>query len=406
MFDSSDKKEQKQPEENKEQEPQKESKKGDYAEQAEKENNFYTMPTKESVSRAAGGSNGKLMGIVIMVCGVVVLAGAVYFSYIYLIAPQSQPQQVAEKEQDNQQADNQQSGQNEQTSGTQDEQDNANEQTDDEEDERDEKEKEDEGEKENGEEETATTTEEESRSETATSTDEDDDEETVTTTEEEADKEEETATTTDEDGKETVTDEADEEDDKEDSARQVAAEDTDNDGLSGGEEAIFGTDPEKADTDGDGFEDGAEVLNLYDPAQAEVPILENANIAEYADENYGYSILYPAEWEVNETGGDTSLIFKSEGREFIQLVIQENKNNSDIEEWYAQQFPGEEVSEDYVVQLKTWKGIKKQNRAIYYLTGEDKENIYILSYSASPDKTPQFGTIFNMMVKSFEVSGR
>jgi hypothetical protein len=44
--------------------------------------------------------------------------------------------------------------------------------------------------------------------------------------------------------------------------------DTDQDGLSDGEEKMYGTDPNKADTDSDGYTDGAEVKSGYDPTKA------------------------------------------------------------------------------------------------------------------------------------------
>ncbi|MDD5291298.1 MAG: thrombospondin type 3 repeat-containing protein [Patescibacteria group bacterium] len=41
--------------------------------------------------------------------------------------------------------------------------------------------------------------------------------------------------------------------------------DSDNDGLTDKDEAVYGTDPKKADTDGDGYSDGDEVKNGYNP---------------------------------------------------------------------------------------------------------------------------------------------
>lgn len=46
----------------------------------------------------------------------------------------------------------------------------------------------------------------------------------------------------------------------------VAALDTDGDGLSDAEEETYGTSLTNPDTDGDGYADGAEVQNGYNPA--------------------------------------------------------------------------------------------------------------------------------------------
>jgi hypothetical protein len=44
--------------------------------------------------------------------------------------------------------------------------------------------------------------------------------------------------------------------------------DTDGDGLTDTQEAIYGTDPNNPDTDGDGYLDGDEVKHGYDPTIA------------------------------------------------------------------------------------------------------------------------------------------
>jgi gliding motility-associated-like protein len=49
------------------------------------------------------------------------------------------------------------------------------------------------------------------------------------------------------------------------------AVDTDNDGLTDGQEGVLGTDPGNPDTDGDGLTDGEEVLNLDDPSTTAIP---------------------------------------------------------------------------------------------------------------------------------------
>ncbi|MBT8283734.1 MAG: gliding motility-associated C-terminal domain-containing protein, partial [Muriicola sp.] len=51
------------------------------------------------------------------------------------------------------------------------------------------------------------------------------------------------------------------------------AEDSDNDGLTDGQEGILGTDPNDPDTDDDGLEDGEEVLNGSDPLDPCDPVL-------------------------------------------------------------------------------------------------------------------------------------
>ena len=53
------------------------------------------------------------------------------------------------------------------------------------------------------------------------------------------------------------------------------AVDTDNDGLTDGEEGVLGTDPGNPDTDGDGLTDGEEVNNIDDASTPAVPSSES-----------------------------------------------------------------------------------------------------------------------------------
>ena len=52
--------------------------------------------------------------------------------------------------------------------------------------------------------------------------------------------------------------------------------DSDGDGLSDEEEAIYGTDPHNPDTDGDGYTDGEEVKAGFDPLSKQGPEAEPA----------------------------------------------------------------------------------------------------------------------------------
>ncbi len=53
-----------------------------------------------------------------------------------------------------------------------------------------------------------------------------------------------------------------------DSSHSSISIDSDSDGLSDGEESLYGTDPRNPDTDGDGYSDGVEVKSGYNPLKA------------------------------------------------------------------------------------------------------------------------------------------
>lgn len=78
----------------------------------------------------------------------------------------------------------------------------------------------------------------------------------------------------------------------------VAAPDSDADGLSDAEEALFGTNANNTDSDADGYSDGSEVMNGYDPA---IPGQTLAASARLAVNNVGdkWSVLLPVAWSVS-----------------------------------------------------------------------------------------------------------
>ena len=69
--------------------------------------------------------------------------------------------------------------------------------------------------------------------------------------------------------------------------------DTDSDGLTLTEEAMYGTNPALADTDKDGYKDGQELINLYNPLVANQPLLDSALVKKYSNESFGYELLVP-----------------------------------------------------------------------------------------------------------------
>jgi hypothetical protein len=200
--------------------------------------------------------------------------------------------------------------------------------------------------------------------------------------------------------------EGEEEESDPDQSRLSQALDDDGDGLTNTEEELLGTDPENQDSDGDGYDDREEVLNLYDPAVAGEAIESGSAVTSYASSEYNFQLFYPAKWSAREVGGAESVMFKSEGREFVQVITQENKNNLDIVSWYENQFPEENIPEDHIVAMESWQGIKKEGRSVYYITDQDKRNIYTISYAAPEGADLHYPVIFKMMVKSFEVGSR
>jgi hypothetical protein len=176
--------------------------------------------------------------------------------------------------------------------------------------------------------------------------------------------------------------------------------DSDKDGLSNSEEAIFGTDPSKVDSDGDGYSDGAEVLSLYNPAGAG-KITTNPHIAVYQDPTAGFTVDYPKIWTMQNLNKGQSIIFSAADNSFIEIISMPDTGKMSIKDWYNSQFPDTPVTDANVVTKNGWQGIFHQTGETFYLADAAKKNIYTISYTPAADSHPDYYHIFLMMINSF-----
>lgn len=177
--------------------------------------------------------------------------------------------------------------------------------------------------------------------------------------------------------------------------------DSDQDGLSLAEETLFGTDPEKADSDDDGYDDGEEINNLYNPV-GKGKITDNSNIKEYTNWTYKYSNYIPVSWSVNELVGDDSVIIKSDENHIIQINVQPNSSLKTITDWYKLQF-GLAPEESSIISRKNWNGVISEDGLNYYITDNNYNYIFIISYNPEFDAEPLYKNLLKMMVESFTI---
>lgn len=118
--------------------------------------------------------------------------------------------------------------------------------------------------------------------------------------------------------------------------------DADIDGLTDAEEPVFGSDPTKPDSDGDGYSDGTEVGGGYDPSRGEGAMLSTSErFLPYRNEQFGYEARYPKDWELKVVdGAGAEVLFRSEGGEFIEVLVVGNPEGLSAAAWYASQVPG------------------------------------------------------------------
>lgn len=317
-------------------------KKGIPSPEEEKGKGVGFLSSKREGSSSQAWDKTKVLGAVIMICGVVVLLGGIYLGYVYLINPSEK--EVAEE-----------------TQPTQEE-----------------------------EEETA-------EPEEGVSEEEEEEVEEEPVVEEEEEVEEEPVIIEEEEEESTTTEEEMLEEGEE---GLMAYNDSDSDGLSDLEEEILGTDPAQADSDEDGYQDGEEVLNLYNPLGTD-RLINNPNISQYDNSEFEYSVLYPSQWSQREISSNGSVMFKAEDGSFVQIIPRFNEDNDSIRAWYGDRFEDEENVE--VISGDSWDGIKKEEEPVFYLTDKNKENIYVIHLNSLAESRGEYSQIFQMMINSFEL---
>jgi len=183
--------------------------------------------------------------------------------------------------------------------------------------------------------------------------------------------------------------------------------DTDQDGLTDVEENLWSTDLQKKDTDGDSYDDGKEVLNLYSPSVAgsddKAKLFGAGQIKSYTNTKFGYSLFYPASWQVNDFGDSgEQVVFISNSGEFFEVIVSKNDGSyATIKDWYQAQNPASDSSSWEEVLIGNWSGIKSQDKLNVYLL---KNNyIYALSYNVGLKQELNYQTTFNMVLKSFQL---
>ena len=182
-----------------------------------------------------------------------------------------------------------------------------------------------------------------------------------------------------------------------------SSQDTDADGLTDIEEALYGTSISVADTDGDAYADGQEVPNGYDPLGSGK--LENSTkVQTHVNNQEGYYLLYPAAWAVADDPQNTrGKIFTASG-EFVSVSVQENPARLSARDWYLTKSPG--ISSASIVSVTNWdktlSGVESiDGSTVYYTSGD---TAYVISYNTNILSQANYKTTFKMMYKSFKLT--
>jgi len=180
----------------------------------------------------------------------------------------------------------------------------------------------------------------------------------------------------------------------------VLAEDIDNDGLSYIEELIWQTNSEQADTDGDSYLDGKEILSFYSPISATSETLEQAGLTNnFVSEEYGFSFLYPKEFNLIQGESANVVIKATTTSEFFNVLILDNTTElNNIADWF------EEINPDIGFNKNKFVGnleaVSTTDNLNFYALLNNK--IFVISYGPDFSGQINFMTTFEMMIKSFK----
>ncbi len=180
--------------------------------------------------------------------------------------------------------------------------------------------------------------------------------------------------------------------------------DSDSDGVTDYEEEnIYRTNSYDPDSDHDSFVDLNEVLNLFNPAQPRPSMLkDNPGIALFQSSELAFDIFYPARWTRKDA--EQGLVFTAPTGEFIQVLIESNKDGLGLMDWYLQQSPSVRSSD--VQMFKTAGGydeILSPDRLTAFVASGHR--VFVISYNLGSALDIQYKATFSMMINSLKVTG-
>jgi len=188
--------------------------------------------------------------------------------------------------------------------------------------------------------------------------------------------------------------------------------DSDSDGLSDTEEALFGTDPNNPDSDGDHFNDGNEVFHLYDPTQTTPAMLKDSALVKIFAAPAGWELLVPSAWNtrLDQPDGSAATLDTLHGETF-QIAIYDNAAHATLADWYAANFPSAAgtalnaagTAPNTFRTKKGLDGLTGANRLETYFAWDGK--VFGFKYILDGQQFVNYRTTFEMMLNSLRLKG-
>lgn len=187
-------------------------------------------------------------------------------------------------------------------------------------------------------------------------------------------------------------------------AKLTPSQDSDKDGLTDAEEALYGTNPNKPDTDADGFIDGQELKGGWDPLTPGARLDKSNIVKNYTSASYKYGILYPALWKAQSIDDKGSqMMFKPAGdsQEYIEVIVIEGVTS--LPKWYKD-FVTQNTVEPSVSVVNGLQEITSDDGLTVYISQLGLSKVFIVNYNIGDVKELNYQSTFAMMVNSFSLT--
>jgi len=181
--------------------------------------------------------------------------------------------------------------------------------------------------------------------------------------------------------------------------------DTDSDGLTDLEEALFGSDPRNPDADGDGFLDGNEVFNLYSPYGRAPAKLAGSGSVKTVEGNIGWSMSVPkdSDMAVQDQDGAVAVIKTGHG-EMFTVNVEDNPNKLPVVDWFLSKNPDAEKDRIMVFKSKGgYEGIIGPDLLTTYVPWGDM--VFVFRYDMNGQPFINYRTVYSMMLNSLALKG-
>lgn len=180
--------------------------------------------------------------------------------------------------------------------------------------------------------------------------------------------------------------------------------DSDSDGLSDVEEALYGTDPRNPETDGDSHLDGNEVFHLYNPAARAPGKLIDSGLVRLVTSPIGWSLFVPKAWmEHPDVSNPSKTVIDTTHGETFSLFLEQNPSHKALRDWYAEMRQSATGTLRDVTTKGGLQGLVGADQLEVFFAWQDK--VFIIRYDLNGQNFINFRTTFEMMLNSLQLSG-